>query len=476
MASTPFAIPEGMRRGKKLLVMVGLLHVVLLVPSSLSLLGECSTFCDGYVSGFCPQHPTKTCSRTNIQRRVRERRADQADPRILTSKISGAKTAAELLALVAKNVDSRNFNEFHISVVFSRLARFKKFDKLGPDDRQIKLVWPRLITRLRSMMKRGVLDAQAVSNAVYAVAELHSDLGHGKEMDGLLPELVKSLEAKSVEMKPQGLSNCLWAAARLRSEAPILQKAIPVLARSIVDNKMDRLVAQDLANNLWAAAYLQEDSPEILAVVPYLAERLPGEVHNMGPQGLSNSLWAAARLHVAAPAVLNVVSHLASQVQSEVSRMNCQHLSNCLWAAAKLQDAAPEVLEAVPSLSLRIPYKTQNMDLQSLSNCLWAAAKLQQAAPDILKAVSPLALAWQKPENSDAAIPQQLSNSLWAAAKLHEAVPEVWAMVPVLVAKTHLKFKEETLEGLQMSCWAAEQLGEHDLHTKLKAELVRRKW
>ena len=465
-----------MRSGKMLLlVMVGLLHVVvaLLSHSSFRASGDCSAFCGGHCCDFYRRRLAGRCSRTLIPCRVRERRSSQSDPRILTSKIAKAKTAAELLALVAANVDTREFNAFHVSVTFSRLAKFNKVKKLGSDNTQRNLVWPRLVSRLRSMIKEGLLDARAVANAAYAVAELHGQMDRSRDMSELYPELAKAIAAKSSDMKPQGLSNCLWAAATLKSQVPGMLKVVPVLARHMLLNTVDRPGPQDLANNLWAASQLHETVPEILTIVPAFAGRVADEVHNMNPQELSNSLGAAARLQEAAPEVLDAVPALITSIPHQVSRMSPQDLSTNLWSIAKLQKAVPEVVSAVSKLSVHVSRAASKLVSQGLSLSLWAAAKLQESAPEVLDVVP--ALVKCMPSKVDNMTPQQLSQSLWAAAKLQRAVPQVLNAVPVLVDRGTHRLAEDSLEGLRMSCWAAEQLGERELEARLKEELSRRK-
>ena len=80
----------------------------------------------------CPSPPSKTA------RAVRERRrAEQSprslgpNPRVLTSKISKAESAASILKVVGEEVDHEVFNEFHLSAAFTRLARFSKRRQLG---------------------------------------------------------------------------------------------------------------------------------------------------------------------------------------------------------------------------------------------------------------------------------------------------------------------------------------------------------
>ena len=81
-------------------------------------------------------------------------------------------------------------------------------------------------------------------------------------------------------MKPQELSNCLWAAAKLQGVSPEVLYAVPALAKSIPD-KVEDMTPQQLSNSLWAAAKLQSASPEVLEALPALARRIPDKVQDM---------------------------------------------------------------------------------------------------------------------------------------------------------------------------------------------------
>ena len=440
--SLPKALPLIGRRAsfrgmKLLLVVFGLIPLVLL-PSLFGnelffVVGGRQPFCRGMSSGFRSQQLGDPCLRTAVRREVRERRAGQEDPKILTSKMCKAKSAAELLAFAAKNVDSRDFNTYHVSAVFSKIAKFKKLNKLDPDDRQRKKVWPRLVSRLRSMLKQNSLNARTLANVVYAVAELYADISMAQDLADLIPGLLAAVEAKSADMTPQGLSNCLWAVAKLKSEVPAVLKLVPILVRRMVQNRMDRLGPQDLSNNFWAVAVLYDAVPEVLKIAPVLALQLPAEVHNMNPQALSNSLWAVANLQDTVPEVLVVVPALAHQVKDEINRLSTVDLSTCFWASAKLHQASPEVLDMMPVLLKSIRHRITGMSTQALANCLWAVAKLKTVEPQVLEAV------------------------------------------PLLVSHGSHRLAEYAPEGLRISLWAAAQLGEHDLETKVKAELARRR-
>ena len=423
-------------RGSPML-MLGLLVVLMgYVGSSWSLCIGSYAIPPRLQFGKSSRYAVWSLPRPKITRKVREtRRGGQSSwsrgpgPRLLTSKISKATSAAAILKIVGEEVDNEVFNDFHMSAAFTRLARFSKRRQLRPADVSSQ-TWLRLAARLRRMLKEDALTARGVSNVFWANGELYAKVAGCDSQ--LLVELGK----------------CLLDKVRVMN-------------------------AQDLSNSLWAAATLQEVAVEALTSVPALAAHVPQKVGDMKPQEISNSLWAAAKLQASAPEVLSAVPALAAEIPHKVEGMIPQQLSNILWAAAALQDAAPEVLMAVPAITAAVPRQVGDMVPQALSNCFWAAASLQDAAPEILTAVSAMAACvCETVEDMNA---QDLSNNLWAAAKLQDAVPAVLLAAQDLVAQMLQNMGSMHPKGLQMSLWAASELGEEELEHRIELELARRK-
>ena len=102
--------------------------------------------------------------------------------KVLTVELSRAAPAAAILNLAGKEVDGSIFNYFHMAATLSRLAKFSQRRQLSPSD-VASPVWPRLMTRLRSMLKNGVLPARATAQVLWAIGELHDGcLGRWKGM------------------------------------------------------------------------------------------------------------------------------------------------------------------------------------------------------------------------------------------------------------------------------------------------------
>ncbi|CAE7903069.1 unnamed protein product, partial [Symbiodinium sp. KB8] len=206
-------------------------------------------------------------------------------------------------------------------------------------------------SKLAKFHKKGQLRREDALSPV-----LHEEIGDAHAP--LLPELVDAVRDKAGEMIPQGLSNCLWAAAKMQGVVPETARAVPAIAEHIPSKVMD-FNLQELSNSFWASAHLATAAPEVLRAVPSLVKRIAD---------LSNCLWAAVRLREALPEDSGGPSRLALIVDlerltdplnfgSHVS-MAPQHLSNCFWAAANLQEESSVVLHMVPAIAKRIAHNS----------------------------------------------------------------------------------------------------------------------
>ena len=316
---------------------------------------------------------------SKIPKRVREpsrQATDTKNPekeaKALTSRITKVSSAAELLDLLGKQMQSKILNEYHMTAFMTKLARFKRWNQLRQADANSP-AWAQLTVRLQDMLRNDSLSPRSTANVFYALGELYEEMN--LHIFQILPQLCKTVRRKAVSMNEQAMSNCLLAAAKLQDACP---KALSIVASiaNHIKSKVRSMNSQDLANCLWAAAKLQDASPEVLIAVPALAKGIPNRARNMKPQELSNCLWAAAKLKDTSPKVLDAVPALVKCIPDKVKDMTPQALSNCLCAAATLRDASPKVLSAVPALAERMPYEVQGMIPQALRMSSEAARRL----------------------------------------------------------------------------------------------------
>eukprot|EP00438_Fugacium_kawagutii_P002198 Skav220753 [mRNA] locus=scaffold6504:34656:35498:- [translate_table: standard] len=152
--------------------------------------------------------------------------------------------------------------------------------------------------------------------------------------------------------------------------------------------KAEGMKPQELSNSLWACAQLKEGAPHVLQIVPAVSAEIPSKAEGMTPQELSNSLWTCAQLKEIAPCVLQIVPAVSAEIPSKAKDMTPQHLSNCLWAALHLEDDEPEVLKIVLPVTTEVSIKIQDMKPQELANSLQALVPLQELVPEIARLVA----------------------------------------------------------------------------------------
>ena len=303
-----------------------------------------------------------------------------AAARLLTSKIKQAKSAAELLDLLAGVVDGPIFNHFHASAAYTSLATWKRQGGLTTSDKASPVL-PRLAARVQDMALKGELESRQLSNVLWSLGQLSDDLVIFK---GLLTALVQTVGETASSMNAQDLSNNLLACVQLKVVAREVLTVLPKLAAQTSIKAKD-MKPQELANSLWASAQLKDDASheDVAKIVAALVRQIPDKAKDMIPQALSNCLWAAARLKDIAPGVKEIVPAIVAQIPEKANGMIPQHVSNCLWAATRLKDSVAAVLQMVPTLVEEIPRNQADFSSQQICNCLEALVLLQDSVPEV---------------------------------------------------------------------------------------------
>ena len=136
-------------------------------------------------------------------------------------------------------------------------------------------------------------DAQALANAIYAIATAPDDITRQQcwpvVKQQLLPAFTKAVA--DGQAAPQNISNVLWGVAATGQQLPAeqLQRLLTGFVRVVGE-----AAPQAIANVILAAANLQQQVPEgqLQQLLEALADKLP--IAN--PQHVSNTMWGAARL------------------------------------------------------------------------------------------------------------------------------------------------------------------------------------
>ena len=174
---------------------------------------------------------------------------------------------------------------------------------------------------------------QHLANCLWAAATLQEE---APQVLRAVPAVANCVPQAVDRMIPQELSNCLWAAATLHEAVPPteyghqdlwlwrvllcgaqenLRTTLPALVKRI-PQVVDRMTPQALSNCFWAAAKLRGAAPEVLTVVPVLADRIPQVVGSMIPKHLVNCLWAATTLEQALGVVPFIAEHMRKRLMT----------------------------------------------------------------------------------------------------------------------------------------------------------------
>jgi hypothetical protein len=214
---------------------------------------------------------------------------------------------------------------------------------------------PRVAGALRALALaaarlHGSLSADFAVLALHAVARLRLD--GDAECGASVAPLVTAAARAAGSMKPQAVSDCLWALG-----------------------KMDAALARGGAGgeSAWPAAPL-------LAAAAAIAGRIGGGGFNA--QEISNCLFAAAKLGVRAPATVGPLADAAARLTPSFNPMDA---SSCLWAAAGLGlNGAPCVAPLAAAAAAHAPAFNE----MQTKNAVAAVWKLRITEPTLLTALA----------------------------------------------------------------------------------------
>ena len=102
-------------------------------------------------------------------------RGKKAEAMRLTVRIREAKSAEEFVNTLAEAVDGPIFNYFHASAAYTRLVMWKRRGELLVGDKTIFLQ-DRLNHRVKEMVAKDELNAQACANVLWSIAHLSDPL------------------------------------------------------------------------------------------------------------------------------------------------------------------------------------------------------------------------------------------------------------------------------------------------------------
>ncbi|KAK9811789.1 hypothetical protein WJX72_010082 [[Myrmecia] bisecta] len=231
---------------------------------------------------------------------------------------------------------------------------------------------PMLLGAVAKEAQRQLHDfgPQELTNMVWAFAKLGGPLGPDVValLDLVPSEVVRQLTdgMRSMKVKPQTMSNLLWAYATLKR---VPDKLLDALTKEVL-RQLVAFKPQELSNTVWAYAVLDYYPGEHL--MTQLASAIHKQIDAFKAPELSSTLWAFAALRHHPGA--HLMDAALGEVQRQADKLKPQELAQVVWAAAELgHKAGPALTEGVIAGMGRW---AQGYRAQDICNVVWALAVL----------------------------------------------------------------------------------------------------
>ena len=291
----------------------------------------------------------------------------------IQGELTGARDPRDILAIV--DADGDAFDPIHTATAIHRIATHTKGDATR-ESVTSSPSFAALMDLVRANL--GGMNAQGLANVAWACARLdHSpgaDLldditaGLERELTAKPPATKGGRAAKAREVKPQAVSNMVWALGSLRHRPSdeCLASIFSAVAPRLRDFR-----AQELTNVVLGAAHMEY----VRAMHSTRRRSTPAtNVQSFEGQETSNLLWAL-RGRSSAPDELVSTLLEQSAAQNLGGMASALNLSQCLWACAKMGVAPPETyVKAVdaelPRCAARLT--TESVDRSSGRSRRWA--------------------------------------------------------------------------------------------------------
>ena len=222
------------------------------------------------------------------------------------------------------------FNKVNASTALHRVARLttqRLPGQLRPTMERSTLFGDERFQTLMSMVDRmaGEMSMQGVSNVLWALARLDYPAD-----EALLEALAARAGSQAASAEPKNLSTTLWALAVLgHKPRSKLLKSISERALAVAHD----FRSPDVVNMLWAyarwARYLPpSDRPT--PVVQAMLDQAVSTMQSYTPYQLANLSWSLAMLDC--PPAPRVLEYVLQTVASEPSKLDGTALTHVLWA------------------------------------------------------------------------------------------------------------------------------------------------
>mmetsp|Transcript_86790 Transcript_86790/g.201942 ORF Transcript_86790/g.201942 Transcript_86790/m.201942 type:complete len:873 (+) Transcript_86790:133-2751(+) len=219
------------------------------------------------------------------------------------------------LLMTIAGITARHLSEFKPYELSNLLWAYAKLSICPPE--LLTNVTARLLSR-----NEGEFKVQCLSTIAWSFATLK------RRNLVVFTSLASELAAHAVEMKPQEISNTLWAFAKSRCPNTELFHVLGTVAAE--ESMIWQFKPQELSNTAWAFATVGLQHPALFSQVENVSIR---KRHEMVPQNIANILWSFAKLQIHSWS--NLFSSLLEVAGASLQHHKPQELSAVIWAAAQ---------------------------------------------------------------------------------------------------------------------------------------------
>lgn len=265
------------------------------------------------------------------------------------------------LLMAIAEISARHLNEFKPYELSNLLWAYAKLS-LSPSD-LLANVTARLLRR-----REGEFKVQCLSTIVWSFATLK------RRNLVVFASIAKELSAHAQELKPQEISNTLWAFAKSRCAHAELFSALGDAA--VEEPKIWSFKPQELSNSIWAFATVGLQHPTLFTKVEAASIR---KRHEMVPQNIANILWAFAKLQISSWSRL--FSSLLEVSVVKLHQHKPQELSAVIWAAAQCCPGCSSFFDAAAACCAG---RLQEFSANALANLVKAVSMVKISNPQFL--------------------------------------------------------------------------------------------
>lgn len=365
------------------------------------------------------------------------------NPRHLTQRIKQSKSMKELVQLL--DTYGASFNHIHLSASWMAVSRLLNARSRASASKKgytrFRAMSPSLYESLLPFMRRsaqmalaGDLTGRELANVVYGVSR--SRIPESPPRSALLDILALATATRLYELKPQEISNIVWAYATANHPAPRLFDAVAKVAGA----RAADFNPQETSNIVWAYATAGCRAPYLF---DELSEASIDAIGDFNPQNLANSCWAYAKCEHRAPRLFDAI---AIATIAKLGDLNEQNLANVAWAFATANHAAPDLFNALAE-AVSSEARVGKLKPQELANMAWAFSAACHRSPRLYEALAETAAVRGVRDFK----PQAVANTAWAYAFAGHSAPSLYDSLARVGASQADQFRPRSMAN---TLWA----------------------